>query len=412
MHTYGVLIFQEQVMAIGNVMGNMTLRQADNFRKAIKLKESEKFKVWQKKFMKGAKKNGVSKKISKQVWDWMYKFSGYGFNRAHAAAYALICYQTAWLKYYYRKEFMACVMSEVQKGDKAKEKLPRCIKESKEHFEVKVPNIKYSTDRFEVEKDSLLFPLSVIKGLGEKAIESIIETRKEEQYDSFVDFYERVNKRVVNVGVISTIILADAFRNFGTREEIFDEFMEIRGTDKVARQVYCNSCKYRYPCAIKEDDTPTCPSCGSASVMVDSEKCAGKKFNLSYCENNFVFGFLVKENPLTRYLPQMLRYDYLNFEDILEYSFNTMVKFMATVMEIKKHIDKNGNTMAFIKLRDMHNDESDLCVFAHDWDELQLKVKTGGHYKFKVLKTQSQWKEDVNNFLFDSRNKSAIKGLS
>lgn len=410
--TYGILIFQEQVMSIGHVMGNMTLREADNFRKAIKLKDSEKFKVWQKKFMKGAKENNIKKKIAKQVWDWMYKFSGYGFNLSHAVAYAFIAFQTAWLKSKYRQEFMASVMTYTQKGDRAKEKLPKCILECREYFKILPPLINHSSDRFEVFGKNLLFPFSAIKGVGENAVNAIKMVQEQGKIKSFIDFFNNVNKRVANVGVLVNLILSGAFRKFGDKEEIFDELMESRGKDSVRRQLFCYECRFRYPCAIKKDETPKCPVCGSASVTVDIEHCFGKKFDHSYCENNLVFGFNIIESPLKKYLPEMIKGKFLDFDEIFEKKPDTIIKTMATVTGIKKWIDKREQEMAFIRLRDLHGVEADLCIFAGDWRVLKKIMKEDGNYKMRLLKTESKYGAfEGNSFLFDNRNKSFIKQL-
>ena len=412
--TYGVLIFQEQVMAIGHVMGNMTLREADNFRKAIKSKDSEKFKVWQEKFLKGAKENGVKSKIAKKVWDWMYKFSGYGFNVSHAVAYAFITYQTAWLKFYYRKEFMASVMSECQKGDDAKIKLPKCIQESKKHFKIESPHINHSTDRFTIYKDDLLFPLSAIKTIGEKAVESILDVQKDGKIKDFEDFHERVNKRTVNVGIMSNLIMADVFRDFGNKEEIFDGFMEMRGKDKVARQLFCYDCKYRYPEAIKEGSSAKCPSCGSGSTTTDIEYCSGKKFNHTFIENNYVYGFNVKENALKKHIRNMIKYKYKEFDEAVDLPIGETVKIMATVVEIKKHIDRKENEMAFIKLKDINFDEADLCIFSSDWVTLKNIIKKDGNYKMRLVKNPPSpynTQKEMNNFIFKKYDKCFVKKI-
>lgn len=409
--TYGVLVYQEQVMEIGHVMGNMTLREADNFRKAIKLKDPKKFKVWKEKFLEGAKKNNVEIKIAKQIWDWMYKFSGYGFNYSHAVAYGFITYVTTWLKYYHRKEFMASVMSHTQKGDRAKEKLPKCILESRKYFKIKCPHINYSTDRFELYKDDILFPITTIKGVGEKAIRSILEAQKEEKFEHFADFFDRVNKRVVNVGVISNIIFSDAFRDFGTKEEVFDTFMDLRGKDSVARQLFCYECDFRYPCAVKKNATPSCPGCGSASVSIDIDSCMGKNFDHIFCENNYVFGFNVKENTLKRYVPYMLKHKYLDFDEVLEVKMDRMVKIIVTITNIKKHIDRKENEMAFLRIRDLHSVEADLCIFASDWEKIKKNINVDDNYKMKLLKTRNNYNIECNGFLFDNRKKSFIKKI-
>jgi len=331
-------------------------------------------------------------------------------SNSHAVSYAFICYQTAWLKCFYRQEFMSCVMSECQKGDKAKIKLPKCIHECKKYFEIETPDVNYSTDRFELLDKKIIFPFTTIKGVGDKAVDIILFERKK-KFKSFENFFERINKRVVNVGILSNIILADAFRKFGKREEIFDQFMELRGKDKVARQLYCNECNYRYPCVVKEDETPSCPSCGSASVTIDIDDCQGQKFNHTFCENNFVFGFNVKENPLKKYLPYMLKHNYLSLEDILEELVGNIVKTIVMIKEIRKHVDKNNREMAFIKVGDLHDDEADLVIFGTDWEYLKHKVQKDGHYKIKIVKDQSRWNENINNLKFDARRGCRIKKL-
>ena len=174
--TYGCIVYQEQVMLISNVLGNFSLNEADNLRKAMGKKKPEIMQKFSAQFLDGAESNGCARDVAQEVWDNIVKFGGYGFNKSHSTAYALITYQTAFLKANHRLAFLAGNMScEMQDSDKIKAFMEDC-KRSK--IEVLGPDISKSGWEFEPEDGAIRFGLGAIKGTGKTAVEQILEARK------------------------------------------------------------------------------------------------------------------------------------------------------------------------------------------------------------------------------------------
>ena len=220
--TYGVIVYQEQVMQIANILASYSLGDADNLRRAMGKKIAEVMDKEKVKFMAGAEKNNIPKDKAEFVFDLMAKFAGYGFNKSHSAAYALICYQTAYLKAHHPAQFMAALLScDMNNTDK----IVLYINECREHkIEVLPPDINESLYDFNVTDDRIRFGLAAVKNVGGAALESIIQERTAEgkQYLSLADFCNRIDSRRVNSRVIESLIKAGAFDSLGCkRSQLF-----------------------------------------------------------------------------------------------------------------------------------------------------------------------------------------------
>lgn len=213
--TNGVILYQEQVMQIAQVLAGYTLGAADLLRRAMGKKKPEEMAKQRTIFTEGAVKNGVDENIAKGIFDLMEKFAGYGFNKSHSAAYALIAYQTAWLKMHYPAYFMAAVFSsDMDNTDKVV--MLRDEIESM-HLQLKAPSMNQSHYKFTVENEKMIrFGLGAIKGIGEAAIENIIDER--DTNGSFVDLFDfcrRVDLRKVNRRVLESSIRSSAADELG-----------------------------------------------------------------------------------------------------------------------------------------------------------------------------------------------------
>ena len=223
--TYGVILYQEQVMQIAQVLASYTLGGADMLRRAMGKKKAEEMEKQRSIFMEGALKNGVEEAVATHIFDLMEKFAGYGFNKSHSAAYALVSFQTAWLKAHYPAEFMAAVSSSDMDTT---EKMVVFIDDCKQQgLEVVPPNINLSHYKFTVDDQSrVVYGLGAIKGAGESAIDYIVENRKKEgEFTSFVDLCKRVSSQKVSRRVFETLIKAGAFDVFGKSRRSLLEFL-------------------------------------------------------------------------------------------------------------------------------------------------------------------------------------------
>jgi DNA polymerase-3 subunit alpha len=208
--TYGVIIYQEQVMQIAQVLSGYSLGEADLLRRAMGKKKKEEMDKQKIRFVEGADKNGVDTQKAESIFEVVAKFAGYGFNKSHAAAYALIAYQTAWLKANHTAEFLAASMS----LDRANtDKLAIFMKEARRcELEVQAPDVNRSEADFTVEDGAILYALSAIKNVGEAAMAHIVDTRKAGgPFTDIFDFAERVDGRLIGKRGFENLARAGAF---------------------------------------------------------------------------------------------------------------------------------------------------------------------------------------------------------
>ncbi|RJQ32924.1 MAG: DNA polymerase III subunit alpha [Actinobacteria bacterium] len=212
--TYGIIVYQEQVMQIASTMANFSMSEADILRKAMSKKEPEVLAKIKDKFLKGAKENDIDDKTAGHIFDLVVHFAGYGFNKSHSAAYATISYQTAYLKANYPVEYMAALLTSV--GDN-KDKVAAFVNECR-RLKIKVlpPDVNLSGSGFTAVKDEIRFGLSAVRNVGSNAIETIIKSRQEKgQYKDIYDFSEKVDLSVINKRAMESLIKAGAFDSQG-----------------------------------------------------------------------------------------------------------------------------------------------------------------------------------------------------
>lgn len=221
--TYGIMVYQEQVMGIASIIAGYSLGEADMLRRAMGKKIKEEMEQHRKRFLEGAAERGHDKQKSDELFELMYKFADYGFNKSHAAAYSVITAQTAWVKHYYPAEFFAALLS-TEVGDT--DKVVKYVKDAqKRGLEVRPPHVNFSDYLFSVKGETIYFGLGGIKGVGSSAVEAIIEARDRQPnklFASLDDFFENVDLRRVNKKVIECMIKAGAFEGFGVhRAQLF-----------------------------------------------------------------------------------------------------------------------------------------------------------------------------------------------
>ncbi|MEL7622027.1 MAG: DNA polymerase III subunit alpha [Clostridiales bacterium] len=227
--TYGVILYQEQVMRIAGDMGGLTLGEADQLRRAMGKKKPEVLAAYRQTFVDGAKKKGVAEDVARKIFELMEYFSGYGFNKSHSAAYALVAYQTAWLKAHYPVEFMAALLSSVME---TKNKVPFYINECRQRgIEILAPDVNESQSGFSVNGGAIRFGLAAIKQVGGPAIQAIIEERAEGPYTSLESFCRRVNLAQINRRVMENLIWAGAFSSVpGHRAQLLEILPQVMET--------------------------------------------------------------------------------------------------------------------------------------------------------------------------------------
>ncbi|MBY0414016.1 MAG: DNA polymerase III subunit alpha [Bdellovibrionales bacterium] len=210
--TYGVIIYQEQVMNVARIVAGYSLGQADMLRRAMGKKKADEMAHHRQIFMAGAAERGYDAKIASDLFDKMEKFAEYGFNKSHAVAYSVISYQTAWLKYYYPAQFFAALLS-TELG--SMDKITQYISDAK-HFNIEVlpPDVNESLWPFNVVGSNIRFGLGAVKNVGQNAVEEIVKERTHNgNFTGFLNFCERINLKTVNTRVIESMIKVGAFDN-------------------------------------------------------------------------------------------------------------------------------------------------------------------------------------------------------
>ena len=240
--TYGLIVYQEQVMQIASTVGGFTLGQADMLRRAMGKKKKDVMDKMKGDFLAGAEKLEIPLKKAEKIFDLCYKFAEYGFNKSHSAAYALISYQTAYLKANFPKEYMSSLLSSILGSA---DKISLYIDECKDlGLNVLGPDINESEYDFSIPDKGIRFGLGAIKNVGEAAIFNIIEVRsKGGKFVSFMDFCSRVDLRVVNKRVLESFIKGGVFDSLDKRENLLNtyekvlEFAQVRAKEKSSGQI-------------------------------------------------------------------------------------------------------------------------------------------------------------------------------
>jgi len=342
--TYGVIVYQEQVMQIARSLAGYSLGGADLLRRAMGKKDAEQMAKERDKFLVGAEQLGLDLKKAASIFDLMAKFAEYGFNKSHSAAYALVAYQTAYLKAHYPVEFMAALLTEdMGNTDKVIKSISDCREMG---IEVLPPDINESNRSFRVLDKAMRFGLGAVKNVGEGAIEAIIEGRGSEPFKDIFDFCERVDLRRVNKRVIESLIKCGAFDCTGAkRSQLMAVLDEAAALGQKVRE---------------ERESAQVSLFGSADIVRGSNGGGNRlpdipewdeKYRLG-CEKE-ALGFFVTGHPLDRWVADMKRFSNVDTFTILEAKEKSEVKLCGVSTSLKEIMTKKGDRMGFISLEDL-----------------------------------------------------------
>ncbi|HEY3128041.1 MAG TPA: DNA polymerase III subunit alpha [Acidobacteriota bacterium] len=341
--TYGVIVFQEQVMQIASKLAGFSLGEADLLRRAMGKKKADVMQAQREKFIGGAIANGISDKKAVRIFDLMEQFASYGFPKAHSAAYALIAYQTAYLKAHFPVQFMAAILTcEMDKSDKMVRHLLECKEMG---IEVSPPDINSSEFHFKSAHDKILFGLAGIKNVGESAIRSILQSRKDQgEFTSFIQFCERVDLRTVNKRVIESLVKAGAFDTLGQgRARLFlsiDRAMERAQRSQRDRESGQSSLFGSLP------SVETIPDDGlvDAEEWIEAERLAYEKETL---------GFYVTGHPLKKFKHEVKYFANATVADLGEELAGKELTLGGIITSLRRMQTRKGDTMATFQLEDL-----------------------------------------------------------
>ena len=355
--TYGVILYQEQVMRIASVMGGFSLGQADLLRRAMGHKESDVLLAQRQAFLEGAEKQGVSSEVANHVFDLMVHFAGYGFNKSHSVCYAWIAWQTAYLKAHFRPEFMAAMMT-CYNGDRGK--VSRYIANSRKHgVKLVAPNVNRSRASFAASGNTILFGLSGIQHLGDAAVESIIEAReKDGPFTSLSDFLERVDGRTVNARACESLIKCGALDDLGAnRPQMLEALPQAMSNAAMVREDRQSGqiSLFGQSEPVHEVAYKPLPD-ASAREKIDWER--------------QLLGFYVSGHPLDRFkneMKQCVPLSELEGEGRVTLD-GKLITVGGIINHVKGMVTKKGAPMGYITLEDFTG-EIEVVVFPSAWEK-------------------------------------------
>ncbi len=349
--TYGSIVYQEQVMRIASDLAGFSLGKADILRRAMGKKKKEVMEKLRVEFIEGCLNNGIDRKTAEDIYELIFKFASYGFNKSHSAAYAILAYQTAYLKRHYPAEFMAATLtSEINDSSRIVVLIEECRHMG---LEILPPDVNRSGADFEVpEPGKISFGLAAIKNVGRAAIQSIIRAREEHgPFKNIFHFLQHVDSRAVNKKILEALIQAGALDSLeGTREQ---NFAAIETALNFA-QKYNSRMQNKSQISLFEllnagtEDTEQDNFINYPSLPVVPEWSIQEKLE----REKELLGFYISGHPLDKFASEIKLFSNLDWNRPETFAEGKVVKAGAIITNVKHHLDTKGNLMAFITLED------------------------------------------------------------
>jgi DNA polymerase-3 subunit alpha len=357
--TYGVIVYQEQVMQISQVLGGYTLGRADLLRRAMGKKKAEVMQAERAGFLEGCQRNGVDPKVAGEIFDLMEKFAEYGFNKSHSAAYGLITIHTAWLKAHYPVEFMAALLtSEHDNTDKV---VAHIAEARAAGHQVLPPDVNLSEKAFSVVEGKIRFGLGAIKGVGDAAIEAVLEARQKGPFLDLFDFCERVDSRRVNRKVLEALVKAGAFDFQRRPRRVLFETIEKamnRGANTQRDIASGQSSLFGLLAG---------PGPAAAAPALKNEYAAGEEWTekerLAFEKE--AIGFYVSGHPLHQYEKELRRYA-RPAAAVQRARRDEKVTVAGIVAQMRERPTKTGKRMAWVTLEDLSGSVEVVCFPGKD----------------------------------------------
>ncbi len=340
--TYGIIVYQEQVMQIANEVAGFTLAEADIMRRAMGKKIKSLMEELSIKFIAGSEKNGIKKKKSEEIFLLIEKFAQYGFNKSHSTAYAYIAYQTAWLKVHYPAEFMSAnLTSEMRNIDRVVVLINECKKMG---IDVKPPDINVSFEDFRpITDSSISYGLNAIKNVGQKALETIIDERdKNGKYLTIFDLCARVDQQKVNKRVLESLIMSGSLDSFeGNRSQ---NFLAVDTAIKYGQQMQTQKNRNQvdlFGSQSEQEALIRIPTLQDNPEWLEKESLANELE---------VLGLYISGHPLLEHSADLEEFTTIDFEEGYEISNNDIVTVGGMITRIVRRFDKRNREMAFFDM--------------------------------------------------------------
>lgn len=358
--TYGVLVYQEQIMKVAQDLAGYSLGQADLLRRSMGKKKPEEMQKHREKFLDGSAKNGIHTAIAESLFEQMVKFAEYCFNKSHSTAYAYVTYQTAYLKANYPEEYMAVLLSENSSDqDKVQKYIANCKKIG---IEVEGPDINRSGVKFRPELrpegKKILFGLSAVKNLGTHAIDSIIKAREAEgEFQDLASMCDRLDLQAVNKRALEALIKCGACDQINSNRHQLLEYLP-KVTEWAQKNKNSLNSEEQLTLFDMENFKSPAPELPVVKDFTVEEKLQLEKEYL---------GFYVSDHPLTSVQgPE----EVINLDQLEEQKSRKPIKVLVMLTEVKQHITKNGDRMAFLQIEDLTG-KAEAIVFPGKYESLE-----------------------------------------
>lgn len=357
-NTYGLAIYQEQIMQISQVIAGFSLGEADTLRKAIGKKIMDLLMAQREKFIAGALKNNVSQSIAEEIWEWIMPFASYGFNKSHAACYATIAYQTAYLKAHYPAEYMAAVLNS-ESNDV--ERISFLIDECKDMgIDVQAPDVNESFKDFAVSSEmKIRFGIGAIKNVGDKVAEGIVEERqKNGAFKSITDFVTRLDIKLLNKKSMESMIKAGVFDSLEERNKLLqnlEKMLEHARAEEKAKQSAQQGLFGGGSYKAKQVSLDDCPPSNKQQNLHWEKELLGLYVSGHILEK---YRKIIEKRavPISKVCKELTNDEPVNFftagfeKRIME---GSTVKVAGVIHKMKKIITKNGKAMLFVEVEDL-----------------------------------------------------------
>ncbi len=363
--TYGIIIYQEQVQLIASKIASYSLGEADLLRRAMGKKIAEEMAKQKDRFVSGAIKNGFDQDKSEELFELMAEFANYGFNKSHSAAYCVIAAQTAWLKYYYPVEFFAALLStEMSDTDKIVKYIKLCRRRG---IEIQAPHVNFSDYKFNVKGDVMYYSLGAIKGVGEAAVQAILEAREqlpEKKFSSLQEFFETVDLRRVNKKVIESMIKAGALDSFGYhRAQMYHEYEKILDIVEAKRR----------DTEVGQESLFAIMDGGKSETLDLAEVAPWHRMAQLGFEKE-VLGFYLSDHPLNGYDMVSRAWTDGVILDLKNLPHKKKVAVVGLIVDRREIITKKGTRMAFMQLEDL-GAVVELIAFPDSYAKFEILLK-------------------------------------
>jgi DNA polymerase-3 subunit alpha len=371
--TYGIIVYQQQVMQIAQEMSGYSLGGADMLRRAMGKKKPEEMEKQRATFAEGAKNNNIDPELATKIFDLVEKFAGYGFNKSHSAAYALVSYQTLWMKTHFPSEFMAAVMSaDMDNTDKIVTLVDEC---DRMKLVIEPPDVNSGSYKFTVnEQEHIIYGIGAIKGVGEAPVEAILEAReKGGKFKDLFDFCARVDVKKLNKRVMEKLVLAGALDQIGPAPHSQGQraiiMATLEGALKAANQEAKNIDLGQSDLfgLLATGDADVQPEFKPATLWPDKKWLEGEKETL---------GLFLTGHPINEYRKELRHYTKIKLSEVTPTRRDQSVTVVGLVIDVRVLVNKKNRQWALVKLDDKSG-RLDLRFFPEQYDMYQEQLQNG-----------------------------------